>query len=143
MLGGSKDIADKVCCYFSRRNNWEHLLGLYFQIRPLMKASFQNVLYVGKVGSAMIPKVFSNILVAVNIVAAGEAMMVAKKAGIDLKTFWDCIRSSSGNSFVWETGGPMVMQGTYDPSFTIGLHCKDNQLCFEIAKKYKVTLTMT
>ena len=103
-----------------------------------MKASFQNVLYTGPLGTAMIPKVFSNLLCAVNIIAAGEAMMVAKKAGLDLKTFFDCIRSSSGNSFVWETGAPMIMQGTYDPSFDIALHCKDNQLCYDIAKKHKV-----
>ena len=103
-----------------------------------MKASFQNVLYTGPLGTAMIPKVFSNLLCAVNIIAAGEAMMVAKKAGLDMKTFWDAVRSSSGNSFVWETGGPMVMQGTYDPSFDIALHCKDNQLCFDIARKNKV-----
>ncbi len=104
----------------------------------MMKASFQNVLYTGALGTALIPKVFSNILAAVNIIAAAEVMMVAKKAGLDLKTFWDCVRPSSGNSFVWETGGPMVMQGTYDPSFDISLHCKDNQLCFDIAKRHKV-----
>lgn len=109
-------------------------------VRPLMKASFHNVLFTGPVGTAMIPKVFSNMLCAINIIAAGESLMVAKKAGLDLKTFWDCIRSSSGNSFTWETGGPMVMQGTYDPSFDIALHCKDNQLCFDIAKKHKVIL---
>ena len=61
-------------------------------------------------------------------------------AGLDMKTFWDAIRSSSGNSFVWETGGPMVMQGNYDPSFDIALHCKDNQLCYDIAKKHKVCI---
>ena len=64
----------------------------------------------------------------------------AKRAGLDMKTFWDCIRASAGNSFVWETGGPMVMQGTYDPSFTIDLQSKDNQLGYEMAKKYKVLL---
>ena len=67
-------------------------------------------------------------------------MMVAKKSGLDLKTVWDCIRSSSGNSFVWETGAPMIMQGNYDPSFSLGLHCKDSQLGLEIAKKAKVCL---
>ena len=55
-----------------------------------------------------------------------------------MKTFWDCIRASAGNSFVWETGCPMVFQGTYDPSFTIELQNKDNQLGYQIAKKYKV-----
>ena len=65
-------------------------------------------------------------------------LLLAKRAGLDMKTFWDCIRASAGNSFVWETGGPMVMQGTYDPSFTIDLQSKDNQLGYDMAKKYKV-----
>ncbi len=64
----------------------------------------------------------------------------AKRANLDMKTFWDCIRASAGNSFVWETGCPMVFQGTYDPSFTIELQNKDNQLGYQIAKKYKVSL---
>ena len=34
----------------------------------------------------------------------------------------------------------MIMQGTYDPSFDIALHCKDNQLCYEIARKHKVNI---
>ena len=66
-------------------------------------------------------------------------LFLAKRAGLDMKTFWDCIRASAGNSFVWETGGPMVMQGTYDPSFTIDLQSKDNQLGYDMAKKYKVS----
>ena len=68
----------------------------------------------------------------------GYMIFLAKRANLDLKTFWDCIRASAGNSFVWETGGPMVFQGTYDPSFTIELQNKDNQLGYQIAKKYKV-----
>ena len=73
------------------------------------------------------------------IVSRYYPAILAKRANLDLKTFWDCIRASAGNSFVWETGGPMVFQGTYDPSFTIELQNKDNQLGYQIAKKYKAS----
>ena len=77
-------------------------------------------------------------LTCVHNIAMGEVFMVAKQSGVDMRTCFDCIRASAGNSFVWETAGPMVMQGTYDPSFSLGLQCKDNQLGYQIARKHRV-----
>merc|ERR1712080_583209 len=86
------------------------------EYRPLLDDIYQKVIYTGKMGTALIPKVLSNMLTCVHNIAMGEVFMIAKKSGLDLRAFWDCIRASAGNSFVWETGGPMLMQGTYDPS---------------------------
>merc|ERR1712150_98501 len=69
------------------------------QMRPLMKACFQTIIYTGEFGTAMIPKVLSNMLTVVEIIALGEVLMIAKRAGLDMKTFWNCIRASAGNSF--------------------------------------------
>ena len=108
------------------------------EMMPMMEDIYCNVLYTGRMGTALIPKVLSNMLTCVHNLAMGEVFMVGKRAGVDMKTMWDCIRASSGNSFVWETGGPMLMQGTYDPSFSIALQCKDNRwkhlriLCFNL-----------
>ena len=117
-LAGDKDLSDEMM--------------------PMMEDIYCNVLYTGRMGTALIPKVLSNMLTCVHNLAMGEVFMVGKRAGVDMKTMWDCIRASSGNSFVWETGGPMLMQGTYDPSFSIALQCKDNRwkhlriLCFNL-----------
>ena len=97
------------------------------EMMPMMEDIYCNVLYTGRMGTALIPKVLSNMLTCVHNLAMGEVFMVGKRAGVDMRTMWDCIRASSGNSFVWETGGPMLMQGTYDPSFSIALQCKDNR----------------
>ena len=97
------------------------------EMLPMMEDIYCNVLYTGAMGTALIPKVLSNMLTCVHNLAMGEVFMVGKRAGVDMRTMWDCIRASSGNSFVWETGGPMLMQGTYDPSFSIALQCKDNR----------------
>ena len=93
----------------------------------MMEDIYCNVIYTGVMGTALIPKVLSNMLTCVYNQAMGEVFMIGKRAGVDMRTMWDCIRASSGNSFVWETGGPMLMQGTYDPSFSIALQCKDNR----------------
>ena len=100
-LAGEKEIADEMM--------------------PMMEDIYCNVLYTGIMGTALIPKVLSNMLTCVHNLAMGEVFMVGKRAGVDMRVMWDAIRASSGNSFVWETGGPMLMQGTYDPSFSIAL----------------------
>ena len=69
---------DKISNRFSKLN----IQSLFFQIRPLLTSSFHNVLYTGPFGTATIPKVFSNLLCAVHLCAASEALMVAKKAGL-------------------------------------------------------------
>jgi len=120
LIAGDKDLADEMT--------------------PLLEDIYCNVLYTGKMGTALIPKVLSNMLTCVYNLAMGEVFMIGKKAGVDMRTMFDCIRASSGNSFVWETGGPMLMQGTYDPSFSIALQCKDNRLGYQIATKHRVPM---
>lgn len=61
------------------RNYFVRLLyKIIKQVRPIMTSSFGNVLYTGPMGTALIPKVFSNMLTCVHLVAAAEVMMVGK-----------------------------------------------------------------
>ena len=77
-------------------------------------------------------------MIGVILMAAGEGLILAKKAGIPLKTFWDAMRLSAGNSFAWETGVPLVFNKKYDPDFNMDLMCKDLSLGYEIARKVGV-----
>lgn len=111
---------------------------------PILEASYIKVFYVGPtVGAAMVIKVVSNMLCCVHVVAMGEALMLGKRANIDLRTFWDGIRLSVGNSFVWETATPVIFNGgDYDPGFSLSLQNKDLQLGYDMARKYKVPMEM-
>ncbi|XP_042227136.1 2-hydroxy-3-oxopropionate reductase-like isoform X2 [Homarus americanus] len=113
-------------------------------VMPLLDASYIKVFYVGDtVGAAMVIKVVSNMLCCVHVIAMGEALMLGKRANIDLRTFWDGIRLSVGNSFVWETAAPVVFNGgEYDPGFSLSLQNKDLQLGYDMARKYKVPMDM-
>ena len=62
-----------------------------------------RVFYIGPFGQASVIKVITNMLAFVHLVADGEALMLAKRGGVDLKLAWDVIKASSGNSFVHET----------------------------------------
>ena len=64
--------------------------------------------------------------------------MVCKKYGIDLKTAFDGIKISSGNSFVHETESQVILNGSYDVGFTMDLVCKDLGLFDKLTKKYEI-----
>ena len=72
------------------------------------------------------------------VCAMAEAMLIAKRSGLDLVEFWHAIRMSAGNSFLWETCGPNVFRGEYHDSFPIDLMNKDTQLGYEMARKAEV-----
>lgn len=64
--------------------------------------------------------------------------MLGKRGGLVLRSLFEAIRFSAGNSYVWETEGPLVFNGTYNPDFTLELHCKDLNLGYDLARKFKV-----
>ena len=110
--------------------------------RPILQCSSNNILYLGEIGTASITKVVSNMLASTNTVAMAEALMIAKKSNIDLDQFWNAIRFSAGNSFVWETEGPLVFNGSYDTEFAVDLQCKDMKLGNQICEHYGIPLEL-
>jgi len=91
-------------------------------------------------GSASIIKVITNMLAFIHLVAAGEAMMLAKRGGLDLTQSFEAIKASSGNSFVHETETQLVLSGSYDVGFTMDLAAKDLGFAHELGREFGVPL---
>ena len=91
----------------------------------LLAALGDPVLYMGPLGSAAVIKVITNMLAFINLVSVGEALMLAKSSGLDLAKSFEAIANSSGNSFVHETEGQLILNGSYNVGFTMDLACKD------------------
>ena len=92
---------------------------------PAFEAMGGRVFYIGELGQASVIKVITNMLAFIHLVADGEALMLAKRGGVDLKLAWDVIKASSGNSFVHETEGQLILNGSYNINFTMDLARKD------------------
>ena len=107
---------------------------LYENYLPLLEMSGRTVLYLGGLGTATITKVITNMLAGAHLVCLGEALMLAKRNNIDLKMFFEALRFSAGNSYVIETEAPLVFNGSFDPDFSLELHCKDLALGRNIAQ---------
>ena len=112
------------------------------RVQPLLAAMGGQIIYMGKLGNASVVKVVTNMLAFIHLVAAGEAMMVPAKYGVDPDATYRAIRASSGNSFVHETESQLILSGSYNVNFTMDLACKDLGLVNGIAEKLGVPLEL-
>jgi len=110
--------------------------------RPALQAMGGQVFHMGPLGKASVIKVITNMLAFVHLVAAGEALMLAKRGGLDLAQVFAAIKASSGNSFVHETEGQLVLNGSYNIGFTMDLACKDLGFAHRLGRELGVPLEL-
>ncbi|MCK7615700.1 NAD(P)-dependent oxidoreductase [Roseibium sediminicola] len=110
---------------------------------PFLTVLGRRVLHTGEIGSASILKVVTNYLATANLVSVAEALVTCKAAGMDLGIAYEAIRISSGTSFVHETEGQVILNGSRDISFTMDLVAKDIGLFQKIAEDNDVPLELS
>ncbi|HEY8092222.1 MAG TPA: NAD(P)-dependent oxidoreductase [Acidimicrobiales bacterium] len=115
---------------------------VYRAHRALLDDVGSPVLYIGPLGSAAVIKVITNMLAFVHLVAAGEALMLAKQGGLDLAKTFEAILHSSGNSFVHETESQVILNGSYNIGFTMDLACKDLGFATQLGRELGVPLEL-
>lgn len=115
---------------------------LYERHKELLSAVGNPVLYMGPLGSAAVIKVITNMLAFIHLVAAGEALMLAKRGGLDLAKSFEAIKQSSGNSFVHETESQVILNGSYNIGFTMELALKDLGFATQFGKEFGVPLDL-
>jgi 3-hydroxyisobutyrate dehydrogenase len=116
--------------------------AVYGKHLPAFEAMGGRVFYIGKLGQASVIKVITNMLAFIHLVADGEALMLAKRGGVDLKLAWDVIKASSGNSFVHETEGQLILNGSYNINFTMDLARKDLDFAHQMGREFGVPLEL-
>jgi len=109
---------------------------------PALKAMGGRVIFLGGIEQAAVTKVVTNMLAFIHLIAAGEALMLCAKAGVDLRAAFDAIAASSGNSFVHETESKVILNGSYDIGFTMDLACKDAGFAVEFGRRLGVPLRL-
>lgn len=108
----------------------------------LLAAIASKVLYMGPSGAGYVAKLCQlhlNYLVAQGI---GEAMMLAAEAGLNLQTLHKMLMHSCAQSYVVDHYIPKVLDGSYDPSFTLGLATKDMRLLSDLGQQLNVELVL-
>jgi 3-hydroxyisobutyrate dehydrogenase len=115
---------------------------LYDLHHGAMQAMGDRIFHIGPLGSASIIKVITNMLAFIHLKATSEALMLARRGGLDLGQAWHAIAASSGNSFVHETEGALILNGSYDIAFNIDLALKDLGFALGFGREFGVPLDL-
>jgi 3-hydroxyisobutyrate dehydrogenase-like beta-hydroxyacid dehydrogenase len=105
------------------------------RLRPLFAGISRAVHDLGAFGNGSRMKYVANLLVAINNVAAAEAMVLGIKSGLDAKTVFDMVTTGAGNSRVFELRAPMMVKGRYDAAtMKVSVWQKDMAVIGEFAQ---------
>jgi len=117
--------------------------GTFERIRPLLQSMGSTVTLTGPVGAGNVTKLANQIMVACNIAAMGEALVLATKAGLDPEVVFNAVKGGLAGSTVLNAKAPMVISGNFKPGFRIRLHQKDLRNALLAAESLKVPLPFT
>ena len=115
----------------------------YERALPLFKVMGASYNLIGGIGSGNTCKLTNQIIVAVNIAALSEGMMLAKMTGTDPEKVFEGIRGGLAGSTVMNAKAPMMLAGDFKPGFRIDLHIKDLNNALETGEKFNSPLPLT
>jgi 2-hydroxy-3-oxopropionate reductase len=98
---------------------------VFEKVKPILEIMGGSVTLVGEIGSGNMTKLANQIIVALNIAAVSEAMVLATKAGVDPEKVFQAIRGGLAGSTVLDAKMPLILDGNFKPGFRIELHIKD------------------
>jgi 3-hydroxyisobutyrate dehydrogenase-like beta-hydroxyacid dehydrogenase len=115
----------------------------FLRASPLLHAIGTRVTHMGPAGKGQVTKLLNQILVVVNMLAVSEALIFGRGAGLDLSKAVAAVESGAAGSWMLSKRGPQVLDGHWDPGFTIDLQQKDLDLVLEYSRDLGVPLLAT
>ncbi|NIO39495.1 MAG: 2-hydroxy-3-oxopropionate reductase, partial [Burkholderiales bacterium] len=116
---------------------------VFEKVEPLFELMGTNITLVGDIGAGQVCKVANQIIVALNIEAVGEALLLASKAGVDPGKVRQALMGGFASSKILEIHGERMIKRTFDPGFRIELHQKDLNLALSTARGLGMSLPNT
>jgi len=113
--------------------------NVFQEVRPILEKVGKKIFYLGGYGMGEVAKIANNLLLLINMNAAYEAIELAEKAGLSLKSFLDIVEPSTGGSWVLEHWDMVTSwKKNYEPGGTLDLIYKDFGLASGLAQDLRV-----
>jgi 2-hydroxy-3-oxopropionate reductase len=116
---------------------------VFERVLPILQKLGASVTLTGPVGAGNVTKLANQIMVACNIAAMSEALVLATKAGLDPEVVFNAVKGGLAGSTVLNAKAPMVISRNFKPGFRIKLHQKDLRNALLAAESLKVPLPLT
>lgn len=113
------------------------------QARPFLEASSKEIIEMGKVGDATTIKVATNMVTAASVQGAAEALALVYKSGLSVEKFAEAMRHNGSNSATLDMKLPMMMQGNFEPNFSVKHMLKDVVIATRLARGFAMEFGAT
>lgn len=110
---------------------------------PYFEAMGKTITHVGDQGAGQMVKLVNQVLVVVNMLAVGEALLLAEAGGLDLQKTLEAVAGGAAGSWMLSNRGSQAIVRDWRPGFTIDLQQKDLRLVLEAADQLGVPLMGT
>jgi 3-hydroxyisobutyrate dehydrogenase-like beta-hydroxyacid dehydrogenase len=129
VFGSKKESADAKLWIMAAGNK-----AIYKKVKPVLEHLGQIVLYFGKNGNAAAMKLVGNLIVALEMEALAEGLVLAQKAGLDLNTVMEVLKVADFRSPLIASNGQNILKRDFSTSFALRLMLKDAGLIEKFAK---------
>lgn len=116
---------------------------VFEQVKDILLKMGSSAVYIGDTGSGNVTKLANQIIVALNIAAVSEAMVLAAKAQVNPEKVFEAIKGGLAGSTVLNAKAPMIMDRNFKPGFRMELHIKDLLNAMDTAHNIDVPLPLT
>ncbi|HKP03158.1 MAG TPA: NAD(P)-dependent oxidoreductase [Chthoniobacterales bacterium] len=113
------------------------------QARPVLEASSKEIIEIGKVGDATTVKVATNMITAASVQAAAEALALVVRSGLPMEKFEVAMRNNGSFSATLDMKLPMMMQGNFEPHFSVKHMLKDVVIATRLARGFGIEFGAT
>jgi len=110
---------------------------------PVLEAIGKSITHIGEAGTGQITKCANQIMVAAQMVAMGELLILAKKAGADPAKVSEAIKGGAAQCWSLDVKTPRLFDGNRQPGFKAYMQAKDLGIVMDTARQYGIPLPGT
>jgi 2-hydroxy-3-oxopropionate reductase len=113
------------------------------KVMPVFQAMGKTITHVGEAGAGQVAKAANQIMVAAQMVAMGELLVFAKKAGVDPRKVVEAIKAGAAQCWTLDVKPPRLFDGNRNPGFKAYMQLKDLGIVLDTAKEYDIPVSST